>query len=203
MTDLRQVGPEVFFVQGDIANITQADVEFLKERALESPRRRARLCIHRALEEPLHDMVIVLARGAYVRPHKHLAKTESFQIVQGEMAVFLLDEEGRPEARIDMAERSTGKPFLHRLSLNKFHCMVPLADFVAFHEATTGPFRDDESIWADWAPAETADPRLRQAYVSCLLAAPIKLPLGTPRAIPALQLWRACLAPLLRAGDRR
>ena len=92
---VREVNPEVFFVTDRIASIRGIDLEFLKDKAERSPRRRARVCTHRDVEDQLHEMLVVLKRDTYLRPEKHLTKIESYHIIQGQADVVIFDEAER------------------------------------------------------------------------------------------------------------
>ena len=144
---------EVLVAQGDVVQVTACDVLALGSRASASPRRRARLCAHRDAAQTLHEMFICLHRGTYIRPHKHAGKVESFHVIQGEVDVLLFDDEGQVTQVVALGEFGSGKPFYYRLSIAAFHSVVPRTQHVFFHETTNGPFRADDTLYPDWAPA--------------------------------------------------
>tara|TARA_B100001964_G_C14000453_1_gene494749 strand:- start:456 stop:809 length:354 start_codon:yes stop_codon:yes gene_type:complete len=95
-------------------------------------------------------MIILQHKGTYVRPHMHLAKTETYQLIEGEHLVVVFDEKGNV---IDSCNMSLEDNFLYRFEKNQFHTSIPKSDFVIFHESKIGPFiREGDSIFADWAP---------------------------------------------------
>lgn len=166
----RRVNDEVFYTTGDIASVDGAAIGWLKERAAANPRRRARLCAHPGTDDTLHEMLIVHGMDAYVRPHRHLGKSESFHLIEGELSVLILDDAGTVVRRIDMAAPGGDKPFFYRLSAPLFHTVVPRSEPVVFHEVTNGPFRREETKFAAFAPEESADPEEQRAYVRRLLS---------------------------------
>lgn len=154
MTFFRQ-SAEVYYTTSDVTTVSAQDIAFLKARAAENPRRRARLCAHRDVSDPLHEMLIVHMRGSYVQPHKHLGKSESFHMVEGRLKIFLFDDEGRRTATIDMSEPALGASFFYRLASSTFHSVHPETEFVVFHEVTNGPFVPQrDTVSAPWAPSE-------------------------------------------------
>ena len=80
--DARRINDEVYVSDGPIVKVSRDDVEELKRLAGRTPRQRVRLCAHHRAEDALHEMLIVLGRGTYVRPHRHVNKTESFHVIE-------------------------------------------------------------------------------------------------------------------------
>ena len=74
MTRMKRINDEVFVAEDQIVQVDGPQLETLKAQAARNPRQRARICAHKDVQDKLHEMLIVLARGAYVRPHKHLHK---------------------------------------------------------------------------------------------------------------------------------
>jgi cupin fold WbuC family metalloprotein len=145
---------EVYRSQGPLTTVTAGDIAFLKERALQNVRRRVRLCAHPASEDPLHEMLIVHTKTAYIPPHKHVNKSESFHIIEGKLTVFLFDDTGRILNVISMGDRGSGRVFFYRLSSGLYHSIFPETEFVVFHEVTNGPFCRKDTMIAPWAPRE-------------------------------------------------
>ena len=84
--------PEVFYNKEDIAQIGDDWIERLKQAAAESPLRRSRLCLHRSNDEPVQEMILALCRDVLFRPHRHLKKSESFHIIEGELYVMVFND---------------------------------------------------------------------------------------------------------------
>jgi cupin fold WbuC family metalloprotein len=99
-------------------------------------------------------MLIVLLRGTYIRPHKHLAKVESFHIVEGAVDVVVFDEAGAIVDIVRMGDYASGRNFYYRISQPAYHTLVLRSDVLVIHETTNGPFHRDDSIFAPWSPAE-------------------------------------------------
>jgi cupin fold WbuC family metalloprotein len=99
-------------------------------------------------------MLIVHGRDCYVRPHKHLAKSEAFHVIQGVVDIVLLDEAGKVVEVIKMGDYASGRKFYYRLADPLYHTLLIRSDWLIFHEITNGPFKREDTIFAPWAPEE-------------------------------------------------
>jgi cupin fold WbuC family metalloprotein len=158
---------EVYYTTSPLTTLSAEDMAFLKARSAENPRRRVRLCVHHDVSEPVHEMLIVHMSGHYARPHKHVAKSESFHIIEGRLKIFLFDDDGRHSGIVQMSDPGGGAAFYYRLASSTFHSLLVETEYVVFHEVTNGPFNRAETIWAPWAPEET-DIEGQAAYLSAL-----------------------------------
>ncbi|MDD5562292.1 MAG: WbuC family cupin fold metalloprotein [Thermoanaerobaculaceae bacterium] len=118
-----------------------------------SPRRRANLNVHPALDDPIQRMLNVFQPGTYVRPHRHAgARFELFLALVGRAAVFTFDDAG---AVAETAAIAPGGAWAVELPGALWHTVVSLAPDTALFEVKPGPFRplagDD---FAAWAPRE-------------------------------------------------
>ncbi|HMC65224.1 MAG TPA: WbuC family cupin fold metalloprotein [Gemmataceae bacterium] len=161
------LNPEVLVAIGPVVTVSRPDLEKLKERATENPRQRVRLCAHQSADDRLHEMLIVLGRGTYVRPHKHPNKTESFHIVEGQADLILFDDDGIIGSVLAMGEYDSGRTFFYRLCAPYYHTVIVRSDALVLHETTNGPFVRADTIFAPWAPDE-ADADSRSRYVAAL-----------------------------------
>jgi cupin fold WbuC family metalloprotein len=178
--NLRQLNAEVFIAADAIVRCGDAEIEFLKRQAQASPRKRARICAHKKNEDPLHEMLIVIAAASYIRPHRHIAKSESFHIIEGEVDVAVFDDAGALTEVIALGARESGRNFFYRLSHSAFHTLLVRSDFLVMHEVTNGPFDPAGSMLADFAPAEN-DPAAAREYMQ-RLSAQVARRLGQPTA---------------------
>jgi cupin fold WbuC family metalloprotein len=146
---------EVLIAQGPIVQIERADICALKEQSLGNERQRIRICAHPDAEDRLHEMFIVHKQGTYIRPHKHLHKSESVHIIEGSVDVVMFDDAGAIIEVIRMGDYSSGRRFYYRLAEPNYHTLMITSEFLVFHEITNGPFRRSETIFAPWAPEES------------------------------------------------
>jgi|TARA_Y100000310_G_C20414881_1_gene683818 cupin fold WbuC family metalloprotein len=146
---------EVLYATDDVVKVDANDIEELKQKARQNPRRRIRICVHKDLDNSIHEMLIVHEKSCYVRPHKHIKKTESFHIIEGSVNIILYEKDGQINETIEMGAYSTGQKFFYRLPPSHYHTLLIESDVLVFHEITNGPFRPEDTVWAPWAPEET------------------------------------------------
>ncbi len=164
---IEQRSPEVFQATGGIVQVKAEQLDAVKAAASASSRHRARLCLHPGSDDTLHEMLIVLNRETYIRPHRHATKCESFHIIEGELDIVLFQEDGTVHDVVRMGPYATGKTFCYRLMEPLFHTVVVRTAYALFHEITNGPFDATASEFAPWAPAE-GDPACT-AYIARLM----------------------------------
>ena len=148
------VSDEVLYTNEPVTRVSHDDIQVLKTLALRNSRRRIRLCAHPGVGDGLHEMIIVHAGGTYIRPHKHVGKSESFHIIEGRFQVVLFEEDGRIRDVVNLGHTESGANFYYRLSESWFHTVIPMSEVVVFHETTNGPFRPEDAVFAPWAPQE-------------------------------------------------
>lgn len=151
---MRPENAEVFYPAEELVIVAGHEIDALKRAALASPKKRARICTHAEPTSDLHEMLIVLSRDTYVRPHKHLGKTESFSIIEGEAEVILFHDDGTIRQRIQMGTAGSQYSFYYRLSEPVFHMIVVRSEFLVVHEVTGGPFIREQTVFAEWSPEE-------------------------------------------------
>lgn len=160
--------PEVIFNKDNIVKIDNKKIQSLKKEAFNNPSKKVRLCLHKNVMDPLHEMIIVQKKEVYVRPHKHKFKTESFHVIEGSFIVVIFDNEGKVVSKIIMGNKR-GNNLLCRLGENIWHMIIPISDFVIFHEITNGPYKKKEhSIFAPWAPDGKNEAEVKR-YIDLIL----------------------------------
>lgn len=152
--ELNRLNEEVYFAADPIVVVGRDDIEHLKRLALATKRGRVRLCAHQSIDSRLHEMLIVHSRDAYVRPHKHLDKAESFHLIEGVVDVVFFDEGGAVEHVVHMENGTVDSRFFYRISGPRYHTLLIRSEFIVFHEATSGPFIREQTAFAPWAPSE-------------------------------------------------
>jgi cupin fold WbuC family metalloprotein len=147
----RAFNREVLFATDAVVTLDYRSISFLKEKSLESERKRVRLCAHKDIQDPLHEMFIVHTKDTYVRPHKHL-RCESFHVVEGRSDVVVFTDDGTIGSVIRLGDYRSGLPFYYRLEESCFHTVIIRSDVMVFHETKQGPFNPSETLFAPWAP---------------------------------------------------
>ena len=169
MMRYREHNAEVLYAEDPIVQVDRRDIEYLVQRAAANPRKRIRLCAHRDTNDRLHEMLIVHGRDCYVRPHRHLSKSEAFHVIQGLVDIVLLDEAGKVNAVVKMGDYSTGRKFYYRLADSLYHTLLIRSEWVIFHEITNGPFERKDTIFLPGTP-EVDDAAGGQQYLKTLAA---------------------------------
>jgi len=168
MQEIREESEEVLYATADIATVSRRHIDALKVRAQRTRRKRCRLCTHPDAADPLHGMLIVHGREAYVRPHRHFGKSESLHVIEGSAMMMVFDEEGRMTKAVALGEFESGERFYYRIPEGVFHSLLITSDWFVFHESTTGPFDRTKTENATWAPEDGDDDAVRE-YLARLL----------------------------------
>ena len=145
----RRINDEVYYAPPAPFVLTPAIVDKLGALASQNPTGKARICFHQDSNASLHDMLIALDRKVKMKPHLHLRKVESFQVIVGSMLITLFDEEGSPLSRIELAADGAAAFYL-KLPSKIAHTVTPLTDLVIFRETTDGPFRIEDTVYPPW-----------------------------------------------------
>lgn len=156
MIQLRPFNDEVFYAADPVVQVGRTDISELIQRAEQVARKRTRICTHRDVADKLHEMLIVHTRDTYVRPHKHLGKSESFHLIEGAADVVVFDDQGSIADVIIMGDYSSGKTFYYRMADPLYHTLLIRSKVIVFHEATNGPFERSDTLFAPWAPEDGA-----------------------------------------------
>ena len=147
--------PEVFYNDAAVIQVGNSWITTLKDAARASPRHRARLCMHRSQDDAVQEMIIALLKPALFPPTRHVRKTKSYHMIEGELCVLLFDDRGASTQAIHLAAPGGRLPFYYRLSEGHWNTTVPLSDVVVYHEIIEGPFTpSSSSLAAPWAPAQ-------------------------------------------------
>ena len=154
MNGIKIQNEEVWVADEPIVRVNAGLLDQLKAQAALNPRRRARLCSHKSVEDRLHEMLIVMAGDMYVHPHKHLTKSESFHVIQGSAIIVFFDESGKVEEVFKVGDRQSGETFYFRNDQPRYHTQIITSDFLVVHEIANGPFRREDTVFASWAPFE-------------------------------------------------
>ncbi len=156
-----------FFCKRNPVRVNMEVLSELKKAAKRYADENVRLCLHGNKNASFHDMIILVHKGQYYRPHKHHNKDESFNIKEGAIAVFVFDDTGKV---IDACVLCEQENFLYRIGVNFYHAIIPLTDIVIYHESKPGPFTGEgDSIYPTWAP-DGNDPEKAKTFTDNLIS---------------------------------
>jgi cupin fold WbuC family metalloprotein len=125
----------------------------LAARAAASPRRRAHLNVHADAADLVQRFFVAVDRDSYIRPHRHLAKSELALVVRGAFDVIVFDERGGITGRETIG---AGTPLLgFEMPRAAWHTLLAREDGSIFLEIKEGPYDPaSASEFAPWSPAE-------------------------------------------------
>jgi cupin fold WbuC family metalloprotein len=165
--NLARHSADVFLARGPIAPIGHEEIAFLKAAVAASPKGRVRINLHPDGDDRLHEMFIAIRPESYIRPHKHLGKSEAFHLVYGAVDVIVFEDDGEIREIVRLAAADPELPFYYRMSGPLFHTLIIRSDVLVVHEITNGPFRPEETLFASFAP-EDRDGAAVEAYEAAL-----------------------------------
>lgn len=145
---------EVYYATDDIVTFSQSHIDFLKSNMHNSKTGRIRICAHKSPDDRIHEMLIVFDNKSYIRPHKHIGKTESFHIIEGSIDVVLFDEKGSVTGVIKLDSQDPASHLFYRLTSPQFHTVLINSDHAVMIETTDGPFNKEDSVFAPWSPGD-------------------------------------------------
>ena len=134
----------------DTIYIDRKKLEELKILAQKDPNKRARICLHKDDGEMIQEMIIAFCKDSYIRPHRHIDKSESYHIIEGRIEIIFYNDNGIEIDKVVLSDKIDEHPFLFRISNSAWHTVVPKSDFVIIHEVTKGPFNKNSSEFPDW-----------------------------------------------------
>ena len=155
MDDLFQLNDEVEINQREIVLLDKAWIKRIKELAQENSLGKYRTCIHQSEKENVHEMLIVLSSGTYVRPHKHKINGESLQFIEGVGTAIIFNEDGSIKQAFKVGDPSSDNTFYYCMGKSLFHTLIIDTEFLIFKETTKGPFIRENTIYPNWAPDGT------------------------------------------------
>ena len=158
--------PEVIKNSKELLFINNELVDQIIGEAKQSQRHMARLLMHFDHEDPVQEMLIAMGRDCAVMPNRSPGRSESLQVVKGELLLIVFDDNGNVLKRIEMGPYGSDKTFLYRLSSTPWHTMIPLSKIVVVHEVIEGPFSNSSDPMPDWVPQNSDD--LKQFLKDCL-----------------------------------
>lgn len=145
--------------------IDSALVASLIERARQSPRLRTNHNFHSSMDDNPHRFLNVMVRGTYIAPHRHRdpPKSESFLVLEGELAFFTFDDAGQITTTLILGRDALGVD----IQPGVWHTLAVLTPHVVCFEVKPGPYSAaNDKDFAPWAPRE-GEPNAR-AYLDSL-----------------------------------
>lgn len=147
-----RVSEEVYHSITDNFELGSADIQEIIKMASATERQRVRLCTHKSKDSALHQMFIAHSSAVYVRPHKHVGKTESMLVLHGIADYIEFSSAGEVVKITRMGGMREDGVFYKTVESDLYHSMRIISDWLVFLEVTTGPFLPHHTVYADWSP---------------------------------------------------
>lgn len=149
--------PEVIKNNSDILFVNNQLIEEIKNEALKSSRHMARLLMHLSHEDLIQEMLIAMGRGCVVTPNSAAGKSESLQIIEGQLLLVIFDLDGNVVKKEEMGPPGSNLSSIYRLNSTPWHTMIPLSEIVVVHETLQGPFENSSEDMPSWVPTDNSD----------------------------------------------
>ena len=154
-----------FYLKNENLKINKKLLLFLENYSLKNKNVDARICIHKNKSSKHHSMVLLQNKKNYYRPHKHKNKGDTFLILKGKLACFLLDNKGNIKFKCILKRDE-----IFRTPDNTFHAIMPITKKVLYFETKKGPFlKKNDSIFASWSPLNNEKKSKIDSYKNMLL----------------------------------
>jgi cupin fold WbuC family metalloprotein len=141
------------------------DLNYLKDKYFKSERRRHRLCFHQNTEILLHDIVIIYDSKSYIPPNKHIGKSETIVLLQGELEFFIFNDRGEPFFGTKLSATDKQYPFIIRVPPNTWHGLRCISEEPCIvKETITGPYWKESLKWAEFAPSEVENSSSKKGF---------------------------------------
>ena len=148
----KTINEAVLYNNEPICTLNKSDLVELSRLGLATQEQRTRLCVHEGPASLVHEMFIVHTQDTYVRPHRHITKSESFQVLEGEGILVLFDDAGKIQRSIELGDLASGKTFYFKMPAKVWHMLIITSAVMVFKEVTQGPFDASDCQFPDWAP---------------------------------------------------
>ena len=113
-----------------------------------------RLCAHADVEDRIHEMLIALGYETYIRPKKQPGKSKSYHAIDGAADVVIFEDDGAIAEVVRLGEYGSDRSFYYRMPADRFHTVLVRTPVFLVHETMNGPFRQTDTVFAPWSPAE-------------------------------------------------
>ena len=143
---------EVGYIRDNITKIKKKDLNQLLINSKLNKNNKSRFCFHKSKSSQIHEMVIYHKKNYFVRPHKHIKKTESLHVIKGEADIIFFKNNGDILDIIKMGDYLSNKIYYYKMNIQIYHTLIIKSAYLIFHEVTTGPFKKNQTVFAPWAP---------------------------------------------------
>lgn len=148
---MKNLDKEVLFIKDRIIKVDNITVQDIKKNAALNSSGKMRYCFHENENADMQEMLFVMPKTGYARPHKHENVAESHVVIDGNGYCILFDDTGNI---LDSFEISPEHNFIYRISKEIWHMVVPVSEQIVIYEVREGKFDSNTNIFPEWAPKE-------------------------------------------------
>ncbi|EDT6888322.1 WbuC family cupin fold metalloprotein [Salmonella enterica subsp. enterica] len=139
-----------------VSLFTAKQMQELIDIAKKSERLRAHLSLHESHKDKVQMVLIALIKGTYIPPHfhKNIWQWEYFQIINGEVELYIFDENGKVRNIFQLGGKN-GALFA-KIEPNTIHTLICRSSLAVVLEVKEGPFIElDAKVVPCWAFTES------------------------------------------------
>lgn len=161
--------PQVMTATATIVTLSETENRFLLSERVHRGLDRLRICMHKGVDERLHEMLMAFAASTYIRPSLHIDKEESLLVVHGLATLILYDDHGTITSTVRLGTPESGRAFYCRVPANTFHSLAVESAEILLKETARGPFNRADTVFPAWAP-DGNDPHESTRYLRAQMA---------------------------------
>lgn len=150
---------EVLFIKDRVIKVDNIMVQGIKKQAISKPSGKMRYCFHENENAGMQEMLFVIPKTGYARPHMHKNVAESHVVIDGEGYCVLFDDTGDI---MDSFKISPKHKFIYHISKEIWHMIVPISDQMVIYEIREGNFNSSTNIFPEWAPKENEIDKIKK-----------------------------------------
>ena len=108
-----------------------------------------RLCLHKSTDDIHHSMIIIDYKNNFAKPHFHLKTSETHQTILGKLGVIIFSKKGEIIKKYVLDKKNN---FLDRLKKGECHILLPISNYVIYHETNNGKFnrKNPDMFFPKW-----------------------------------------------------
>ncbi len=149
---------EILFLKENIIKVDESVIENMRQKANQSESGKFRYCFHENEDAGMQEMLFVVPKSGYARPHMHKEVAESHVVISGEGTCIVFDDAGNILEHFQVSHK---KNFLYRIQKGLWHMVMPLSQQMVIYEVREGKFDKNTNIFPEWAPKENETEKVK------------------------------------------
>ena len=136
---------KVFYTLKNLCKLSRQIIFLLMNLAKLKKQKIFRICMHIDDKLKTHEMLMMHIKPVTVGPLKQAKNFLSYHILEGEMLIRIMDNNGKEINQYILSNNNGFKSL--RLKADKFRKIITKSPFAIFLEVASGPFKDSDTIW--------------------------------------------------------